>query len=411
MSNPVKAGPFLGINTKLPTSNMRVPNRPNHPGGSFVRDAKNVDLTEVGTFQRRGGMTQVAAATRASSLWSSGDMGYFVDSGVLKQFDGAAVTALATLPSAASTVSLTQTPRGVVWTDGSAPQLITGLTSAPMAVPAPNPVPAATASNGGSLEAGTYTVAFAYVDAAGQRSPLSPFQAVTVGQGGSIILSMPSSAYSTAVAVSAVNGDVLYLETTLPPLVTATAITLVTSQGLPLSNEYEDALPGGTWVRYYRGRLLTVVDDLIFYSHPYNYGTYHPATNFIRLDAPVTLCEPTQTGVFLATAHDTWFLDGLDVATAELKPIAPYGAIPNTAAAEPNTLNLWWSTPRGAVRTTDANTLEMKQDEHIAFSAASTGAALFRESNGLSQVISALSNAVPTGAASASSYMDAVTIN
>ena len=125
----------------------------------------------------------------------------------------------------------------------------------------------------------------------------------------------------------------------------------------------------------------------------------------------MTLCEPTQDGVFLATDSNTWFLDGDDITKAPLKPLAPYGAIPNTAAAEPNTLNLWWFTPRGAVRTKDDNTLEMKQDEHMAFGAASTGAALFREENGLSQVLTTLASAGTTGATSASSYMSATTVN
>jgi hypothetical protein len=242
-------------------------------------------------------------------------------------------------------------------------------------------------------------VAFAHISPDGERSAVSVHQAVTVADGGSIAIALPASAYATMVFVNTAGGDVLYHQADIPAGTTSFILGTIGSSGLPVSNEFEATLPGGTWVRHYRGRLMTVVGSLVLYSHPYNYGIYHPAKNFIALDGPVTLCEPTQDGVFLATAHDTWFLAGPDMATAELKPIAPYGAIPNTVVAEPNTLNLWWSTPRGAVRT------------NIAFSAASTGAALFREENGLSQVISALSNAAPTGAASASSYMDAEIIN
>jgi hypothetical protein len=170
-------------------------------------------------------------------------------------------------------------------------------------------------------------------------------------------------------------------------------------------------MPPGDIVRMYRGRLLTVQGNCIYYSIPYGLGLYYPSRNFVLLDKPVTLCEPTQDGVFLATATDTWFSDGHDFATAILKPLAPYGAIPNTAVSEPQSLNMYWFTPRGIVHTKDDNTLDLKQDTSLAFANADRGAALYREENGIAQIITVLSNAVPTAAASASSYMDATTVN
>ncbi len=91
--------------------------------------------------------------------------------------------------------------------------------------------------------------------------------------------------------------------------------------------------------------------------------------------------------------------------------MARFGAIPGTAVEEPNSNNLWWSTPRGAVRASPTGAVELQQDANVAFSKAEAGAAVFREENGLSQVISVLSRAAPTNAASASSYMDAEVVN
>ena len=410
MSDPVKLGPFLGINNKLPAEKLIVPASPGQAAGSFVRDAVNVDLTAAGTFQRRGGHALAVSLTRGSSLWADGGNGYLVDNGLIKTFDGTSVQTVVATVNPTAAVSFVTTPLGVAWTDGSTLQLIKGATSAPMATPAANPVPIVSGGTGGSLDAGEYIVAFAHVDAAGQRSPLSYFQTAVIAQNGTIHIGLVASTYATQVFVSCV-GTGMYLETTIPAGATSADVALATSSGTTVSMTFEAPLPPGKWVRYYRGRLLTVVGRTIFYSLPYNYGIYHPATDFIQLDADVTLCEPTQDGVFLATDSNTWFLDGDDITKAPLKPLAPYGAIPNTAAAEPNTLNLWWFTPRGAVRTKDDNTLEMKQDEHMAFGAASTGAALFREENGLSQVLTTLASAGTTGATSASSYMSATTVN
>ena len=412
MSEPTKLGPFLGMDNKLPTSKLVVPPKQNQAGGAYVRDALNVDLTAAGTFQRRGGVKLVAASTRASSLWSDGITGYYADNGVLKSFDGTNVATVATLANPSAKVSMTVTPLGNVWTDSTFLCLISNGVSSNLSVPTPNPTPRVSVTTGGALKAGMYTVAFARVNAASQRSAIVGFQTVSVlADGGAINVTAASSTDSQVVYVSAPGGSVLYLEAVIYPGQTTATVPVLSSSGTPVDSRYETNMPAGAQVRYYRGRLLTVVNNLIYYSHPYNYGVTDPTQNFIALDDPVTLCEPTQDGVFLATAYNTWFLDGHDVATAELKPLAPYGAIPNTAAPEPNTLNLWWFTPRGAVRTTDQNTLEMKQDDHIAFGAASTGAALFREENGLSQVIAAVSNAAPTGAASATSYMTATTVN
>lgn len=413
MSNPIKIGPFFGIDNKLPTAQLVVPPKPGVPGGAYVRDALNVDLTSAGTFQRRSGATLVFSSQRASSLWSSnnGAIGYYADNGVLKSFDGTTLATVANLSSSAATVSLVDTPLGVVWTDGASLNLISNGVSKSLAIPPPNPSPVVSVGAVGSLVAGTYNVAFATVNSGGQRSAVTGFQTVSLSAPGAISVAASASTSATQVFVSQPGGTILYLEATLAPGATSLSIPVLTGSGTSIDSTYEAAMPPGLQVRYYRGRLLIVYGNAIYYSHPYNFGVYNPMSNFVMLDAPVTLCEPTQEGVFLATANDTWFSDGLDFATNPLKPLAPYGAIPNTAASEPNTLNLWWFTPRGAVRTRDDNTLEMKQDEHVAFGAASTGAALFREENGLSQVVTALSNATPTGAASATSYMSATTVN
>lgn len=405
MVEPVKLGPFLGINNKLPTEKLSTKE------GTFVRDAVNVDLTLAGTFQRRPGHTLVSAGTRARSLWGDGDVGYYADGASLKLFTGTSTSTITTLGDANADVTFDRTPLGVVWSDGVKIERITNNTSAPLAPPTPNPVPAVSATTGGSLEAGTYTVAFATVTSAGLRSPISAFQTVTVGVNGSISIAMVSSSYATQVFITPVGGASMYREAVLTAGTTSASINVISSQGLPVTSTVEAALPAGKFVRGYRGRLLVASGSYVFYSLPYNEGVYHPLTGFIALDGAVTLCEPTQTGVFLATAEKTWFLDGLDVATAELKPLAPYGAVPNTVVQEPHALNMWWMTPRGLVRTTDQNTLELRQDEHMAFGKSTSGAGLYREENGITQVISVLSGTASTGAASASSYMDAQVIN
>lgn len=405
MTELYTAGPFLGINNKLATDKLLVPKE-----GAFVRDAVNVDLTSSGLFKRRDGVRKMARGINCRSLWSAGANFYYADADQLYRFDGTYFHFVAQLGSTSALVSFCSTPRGIVWTDGITLQLINDGVSKPLSVPAPNPEPQPTVlPTSGSLGAGQYVIAFANVDADGVRSVLSAYYELAVSEFGAINIDFAASAYATQVFVG-FNGSQLYRELTVPAGATNARISLISAQGAPVSDVYEAPMPPGVYVRYYRGRLLTVSGNAVFYSNSFALGTYRPASNYVLLDDTVTLCEPTDDGVYLATASKTWSATGMDFAEAPLTPIAAFGAIPNTATPEPNSLNMWWSTPRGAVRTTEGNTLELHQDANIAFGNASNGAAMFREAGGLTQFVAVLSNVAPSGAASASSFMDAEVI-
>ncbi len=413
MSKPIKVGPFFGINNKMPSSSLRtaqsgsgVPRT-----GNYLRDAVNVDLTTVGSLQRRPGATMRITGGRCRSLWSDGTRAFYADGAQLYAFDGATARAIADLNSAEATVSYAVTPRGIVWTDGASLQVIAEGVSTPLCVPALNPVPTVSSSSGGGVPEGTYQVAFANVNTTGERSAISECVTVAVPAKGTINLAFSGlRQFDTRVFVSAVGGSILYFEALVSAETYSFRIPLLKTSGEPMNDWVESPMPPGQLVRYYRGRLLTVADDTVFFSLPFAYGHFRASTNYVRLDAPITLCEPSKNGIFLATAKQTWFLSGDDIADAALVHLANYGAVPNTAASEPSSLALWWFSSRGAVRAV-GDKIELRQDEHIAFGDATNGASIFRESNGLSQLVSVLSNATPALGARASAYMTAEVIN
>lgn len=410
MTEPYKAGPFLGINTKLPTDKLRMPRSASGGGGSYVRDAVNVDLTDVGSFERRAGSQAVVDGARVRCIWSDGLMGYFADNDKLYSFDGEVAVQVATLAHADANVSYHTTPRGVVWTDGLQLSLIKNGAPTPLVISPPNPIPLISAGSGGSLPKGIYLVAFATVSDEGERSALTSFFPVEVEDDGAIDVLFPAHSLGIQMFMTAAGGEQLYSQGVVPSGITTARLVLATTSGAPVADRYEAPMPAGSIVREYHGRLLTVVGPVMYLSMPYAYGIYHPTQNFIVLDGPITLCEPTETGVFLATAHNTWFADGPDIAKATLKSVAPYGAIPNSSAQEPNSQELWWFTPRGAVRS-NGGELELKQDDNIAFGAAHNGASMFREANGLAQFVTVVSDVEPSGAARASAWVDAEVVN
>jgi hypothetical protein len=407
LPKPVRLGPFLGINNKLPADQLS-----NSDDGAYVRDAVNVDLTAAGTFQRRPGHRLTLAATAARSLWTDGMTGYFAEGARLMRFDGTSAVEVAQLAGPTVDVSFTKTPRGVVWSDGTKLQLLDGAGSRALSVPVPNPVPVLAAGTDGSVEAGLYHVALAHVNSHGERSALLGFEPLTVAANGAITVTLANPAgLDLQIFVSPADAEQLYLADVMPAGATSQRIPLLLAQGEAVEDDYEVPMPPGTIVRHHRGRLLSVVDNGIYISEAYSLGICRLSSGYVLLDGPITLCEPVDGGVYIATASKTWFAPGGDFSAGSLQQIAPFGAVPNSVAADPKALVLWWSTSRGAVKADASGGIELVQDSGIAFGTATNGASIVREENGLSQLVSVLTNVAPSGSVSCSSYMEAEVVN
>jgi len=117
-------------------------------------------------------------------------------------------------------------------------------------------------------------------------------------------------------------------------------------------------------------------------------------------------------GAYIATLSETWWFPGGDISKADAVRLLPYGAVRGTLSKMPNSTDLMWFTPRGPVRATQGGEVVALQDQQIAFPEADAGASIWRESNGLRQLISAITSnpRSPPGAAVAGTYMEAEVI-
>ena len=121
--------------------------------------------------------------------------------------------------------------------------------------------------------------------------------------------------------------------------------------------------------------------------------------------AGITLLEPGQTGVYVATADKTFWLSGLDVDQVErVSELLPYGAIEGSAARMENGNDIAWFSVRGLVIGTQDGQVKNMQEENIAVGAAQAGATLYREQDGMRQLVAAVSGAQESRAA-ANSFM------
>jgi hypothetical protein len=323
----------------------------------------------------------------------------------LMHFDGEELAEVADLATPFSSVAYTKTPLGPVWSDGVHMGLVRNWVNEPLLPPDPNPVPSVSASTDGALQAGSYGVSFAAVMPDGRKSAMTVPAYVDVPANGRIQIDTADQLYPLAVYVTAPNGEIFYKEGQVQS--GALSIGLLNQDGEPASYEVTQMLPAGRVLGYHDGRLLSASGQFLYYSSPYSLGLHKPASDFIPFPDAIRIVASLDVGVLIvATASAHWRVAG-SLPQATMTQIAPYGAVDGTMVGIPNSTGSMWFTPRGPVAASQDGSIRLLQDEQIQFPRADTGAAVFRETNGMRQFIAALSKPVPSGAAVARSFMDA----
>lgn len=392
---------FTGINNRQPVDRIQPTD-----AGMPVRDAVNVDLSASGTFQRRPGYEQVVTMANCRDLREVKGGALFASGDRLYRFNGATTTEVATLASPFARVAYADSPLGTIWSDGFTLNVYSG-TSKKLTPAVPNPVPVASATSAGSLVAGTYGVLFTTVRDDGQQSAPTYPQYIDVPQNGAIQISASGHTDRIAIFITNVDGEIFYRVGVVEVGETAVTYTVLTGAGQPIRYEPISDIPPGRILGLHRGRLLSADGPYLFYSLPWNMGLYRPAKDFIPFPEDITLIAPSEGGVYLCTTSKTYWLPGGDISKADLSDVALYGAIKGTLSEMPNSLDLMWFSPRGPVRASPGGQIALLQDQQIAYGQADAGTSVVRESNGLRQFITSLSQAQPSGGAVFGSYMDA----
>lgn len=402
---PIKVGPFnLGVNNRLPDTELVVPKV-----GAFLRSGVNVDLTTPGTLKRRQGFDSALNGTDCHSLFARGDEAYVVDGTALYALSGdpgaLVKTAVRTGLTPGQRLSYTMVNDDILYTDGSTLRRLSGAQDFPVSVPMLSPEPAVTAV-AGSLPEATYQVCFAYVDANFQQSGSTTPIAVT-GTGiaiSNLPAAFPSDVAGVMVYMTPPNGDLLMLAQVL----TAPQTTLNITSPPTLSGQCPTLLlrpmPGGSIVRHNNGRLLVASGKNLFYSEPFS-NLYDPAKNFIPFSTTINVVESLTAGFYVATDDKTFYFGG-DITNTPARVVLPYGGIAGTGGAYPDKLRCWWMSPRGLVQGDDAGNVKNVQEDNIAMNPAQLGASMFRERDGIKQVVTSLFGSDTTGA-TAYSYMQA----
>lgn len=387
------------MNNRLPDHQLTVVERGRRVG-DYLRNAVNVDITDVGTLQRRKGTTLALAGSGCHSLWADRQGAYFVDGDALKSFPDGDVLRSDLPPRRA--ISYARSITGdVYWTNGAVLERIRNGASAPAGARAPDATPIVSATSNGSLDAGRYQVAITLIASDGEESGATWPVSIDLPTRGAIDVSTDLLGTKN-IYISPCNGETLFHAVTTSANNYRFAVS--PTQGAQLQTIGLRPMPPGKIVRIHNARLLTADRYGLYYSEPYAFNWHNPLRGYIPLPG-ITLVEPVDAGIYITTSDKTYWLAGADISgETTLTELLPYGAAEGSSVRINNALDVAWYSTRGIVTGSRDGQVKNLQEATVATEKALRAATLYREQDGLRQIVSSLVGAQASHAA-ANSYM------
>lgn len=367
--------------------------------------ATNVDITRKNKIIRRKGFVQKLAAT-PSAAWSNDRTLLYQQGTVLYSVDSNYIaTSVRTALSPSSRLTAHQIDKLVYWSNGIDTGVIDNGTDRPLGIVAPS-IPQLTALGAGSLPAGTYQVAAAFVRADSFESgTLLPAAIITVSSTyNSIIVTGLSSLDTSVVAVNYYitkgDGGVFFFVGQKPTGVDMTISQPATHFSRPLKTLYGEPPFPFTCIDQFNGRMVFGSGNLLFFSDSFAYERVDLSKSFLPFNDRINMIGVVDDGLFVGTEKETVYLKGTNLDNFESKQVAPYGAVSNTRAyldgavvGSESTITkkipAWISTkgvcigfPDGSMQNSTENTVTLPEG--------STGASFFRQENGQNHFISVI---------------------
>lgn len=269
-------------------------------GRQAARDANNVYFTVDGHAASRPAFERIATGN-CHSLFTISDQTFFVKDGVLCRYYAGEVATIHTLtndePLSYAVVNGELVFSGVSQIKVYGP---TGVRDVCAATPAGLAVQVATA---GGLDAGKYAIAACFADAWGE-GPMSPVAFVDVPKGGGMVIQnwqLGMRVYRTLA-----NGDILYRVRAPDSFIGAGEI------GAQEASHGLDPIPPGEIIRQWKGRLLSVRANTLYFSEPFRYGVCSRRYGFMRFPTAIRFLEPVDGGIFVGQSDGVLFVSGTE---------------------------------------------------------------------------------------------------
>lgn len=374
-------GPWpQGMDVLSPDTDM-----PKDQRGNIIaaRDSFNGDFSRTGQWQTRPGVQLYLSRPGMHSIWTSPNGRILAaDVDQLVEVDANGVRVLEDLASPLPVdftmlndeiVFSTMDEIGIVGEDNTRPLGPPDMTT-PIVSAAPN----------GGLFAGRYTVAACWLDDDGREGALSRMVTVDVPAGGGIRVVLAGEGLRARVYRSEANGTQIYRMTDVLPQAITSYTFGVGDLGEQADTAYLRRTLPGTFVRLWRGRLLTARGNILFLSEPMRYNLYSPRHGFVMLPAEITFLEAVEGGVWIGQPDTVKFLAGPRPGEWELKtpggnaPMARSSMIVSSDLFDPNLQlvdgdHALWLASNGYVLGTPSGTLVEPQAQRIRLPVSAAG--------------------------------------
>lgn len=287
-------------------------------------------------------------------------------------------------------------------------------------IPAPEADFTLSVAPGGGLPPGNYQVCLSTLMLDGEESAPSDVVNITLPADGCIAISgiktPPAGARAIRVYRSQPNGDILYWVRDLPTMATNTVLS--NDGNLGKMQEWRDAYPvqPGLNLRSHAARIYWIDGDRVGYTLPLAPSLTDPASCYYWMSGAVTLMEPVEGGIFIGTDAGVWFAAGREPKQADLRQVWSRGAVPGTAKLVPGTafgeaspVVVFWDTNgvfcKAGIGQGFGSVTGITEGK-LTTPAYDRGATLYRELDGIKQVISTMNR---SGAQSSFAARDVAT--
>lgn len=408
----VNLSALLGLNNRRPDFRLRTRD------GVFLRAAANTVISDAGTAKRRSGYTQAFSGANCHSLWAdrTTDTGFYADGVNLYRVrsggSGLARELVANDLAPGRALTYARVGTDIVFSDGMTIRCVGVGGERPFGVRAPGGAPAVAAQPGGAVPAGTYMVSIGFANNDLEISPLTPAVMIDAAAGSKLVLTQlpttwPPGASMLLIYVTQPNGTTLLVEKRLSAPAASVEVAALLGSGMQATTYLARELPAGRILRFFGSRLYSVGGNTVWYSDVFSPALCSPTRSYVQFNAPVTMFEPCDDGVFLS-ADETYWLAG-DIEATTPKVVSPTAAVFGSACTLPQTKQVVWMSGKGLVRGSAGGEVELLQDENVAVAPAESGASIVLEHDGQRHAVSSLLGAHASSTA-ATSYMDAEVI-
>ena len=405
---------FVAVDLPLPKLGLDVLTPEGDLAEGAVRRAENVMLHDSGAFDRRPGYAALITLSGSHSLWQGSNGAYVAAAEKLYSFTPYGVTEVFSGLPTDDPVEYCEVGEDVYFTAGAVLRKMSGgLVRRPGVADVFGGSATVAATNGG-MASGSYGAAYSLVNDLGEESGLSQISFVT-GTGVEIS-GIPSADNVVTVNLYAtgVNGEELFLAESVPW--NSTAAVLDQRRYQPADKQYLVPMPGGEYVRAYRGRLYVSKDVWLYYSEPFTYGLTDVRSGYMTFGAAITLLEPVEGGIFVGFADRVIFLRGAGPEGFEVVNTVARGAVPHTGTTSPadrfteggtGTVALWLS-PQGLAIGHADGSVALPQADRIQLTA-DAGRTAVMQYQGIRQVVFTLDH-MTLGSASDSTSLNINTV-